>query len=116
MPKGSLQRGWEGNVAERKLGSRGKKMARSRHVAIHLWVYHIYSMSDVSHGLMEMAGCVFNGIKYMVSFIFTFRLPNEELDIQICTFQSMVGSARYISLNSTAYYDCFTRYDYTENR
>jgi hypothetical protein len=73
-------------------------------------------MSEVFHGLMEMAGRVFNGIKYMLSFIFTFRLPNEELDIQICAFQSMVGSARYISLNSAAYYDYFTSYDYTENR
>jgi hypothetical protein len=71
MPKRSLQKGWEETVAERKLGSRGKKMARSRHVAIHLWVYHIYSMSDVSNGLMEMDGCVFNGIKYMLSFIIT---------------------------------------------
>ena len=58
-------------------------------------------MSDVSNGLMEMDGCVFNGIKYMLSFSFiiTFLLPNEELDIRIRTFQSMVGSARYIYLN-----------------
>jgi hypothetical protein len=39
-----------GQVAERKLGRRGKKLARG-HVAIHLWAYHIYSMADVSNGL-----------------------------------------------------------------